>query len=73
VGQSTTTVGAAYLCPGPLGGVKWTGDSALGAATADNKNGDGFAIRFDGDFGASAHLGFYHQELLSGGGSDEGS
>lgn len=61
------TAGVAYIFY-----PRQTGGSALGAATPDN-NGDGFKIRFDGDFGAPAQNGFYHQELVSGGVSDLGS
>jgi hypothetical protein len=47
---------------------------AFGGAAYDGTtpftNGDGFAIRSDGDIGASSGAGFYHQELVSGGLSD---
>jgi hypothetical protein len=62
------TAGVAYIsafAPQPI----VTGGKAMGAVTPF-VNGDGFAVRNDGDIGISTNLGFYHQELVSGGTSD---
>jgi hypothetical protein len=47
---------------------------AMGIQTpfsASAPGGDGFAVRFDGDFGQPSGSGFYHQELVSGGTGDQ--
>jgi hypothetical protein len=53
-----------------------TSGSVLGALTissgGDLAEGDGFAVRNDGDIGAPSGFGFYHQELVSGGTNDRG-
>jgi hypothetical protein len=63
------TAGVAYLVRGEA---FFIGGKALGAATPAN-NGDGFAVRSDGDWGRHADDGFYHQELVSGGVTDQSS
>ena len=62
------TAGMAYLSPGGDRGPIVTGGKAMGAVTPA-VNGDGFAVRSDGD-GIITQYGFYHQELVSGGTSD---
>jgi len=67
------TGGVAYRS-GPYAWIATSG-SVLGTATISTSNGnlgngDGFAVRNDGDLGMSSGLGFYHQELVSGGTTD---
>jgi hypothetical protein len=59
------TAGMAYRWQQGAGTEVWTGGVALGIQTP--QAGDGFIIRSDGDAGAGAEYGFWHQELGAGG------